>query len=126
MENHDAIKAENVYETRTCKECGATFDVSKSEVEDLQRRCGDPFALPLRCPACRAKKNQIFRICTCKKCGKEYTISLLEKEDYVRKGLELPKHCPECRAKMRRRHGGVRGHRVVETQAKAATVAAEV
>lgn len=109
--NADAVNKENVHEVRVCKECGREFIITKGEFEDLKKRCGEKFALPLRCHDCRAKKGQIFRTCTCKKCGEEFSISLLEKDDYMRKGLELPKHCMKCRVKMRRpnrRHFGRR------------------
>lgn len=102
MPKFDAINGD-VYESRVCKECGKPFVITNGEIEDLKKRCGDKFALPLRCKDCRGKKGQVYRLSVCKKCGCQFTISLLEKDDYIRKGLELPKHCPACRAKTNKR-----------------------
>ena len=39
-----------------------------------------------------------WQLHVCKNCGKKFTMRFSEVEFYCKKGLHLPKRCPECRA----------------------------
>ena len=59
---------------------------------------------PKVCKACFQKKQEEIRhkketykkgICNC--CGKSFVITYGDRDFYIKKGLELPKRCPDCR-----------------------------
>lgn len=79
--------------TRTCSRCGQSF-VSHSNRRDT---CND----------CCKKLNEPALQCTCTDCGSGFRLTLGEKEFLEKKHLELPKRCPQCRAKKRSRNGSL-------------------
>jgi hypothetical protein len=58
------------------------------------------------------ERDQVVEGRTCADCGEPFTITAGETSYYARRGLVLPKRCPDCRAARKRqagapaRHGG--------------------
>lgn len=49
------VKSKEVYETRYCKDCGCSFDISQRDADFFFRQFGK---LPVRCPDCRKAKKE--------------------------------------------------------------------
>ena len=54
---------------------------------------------PVKCWNCYQKeRNRVFDQRSCTTCGTNFVITVGEKDSLEKKGLELPKRCPDCRS----------------------------
>ncbi len=77
---------DNIPPPKYCKSCKDKFRMEKKEKEEMAE----------------IYRNNVFQKITCNCCGVKFNITNGEKDYLERKGLVLPKRCPECRRQGRR------------------------
>ena len=87
-----------------CKECKNKYKMELEEKAYLARIEAErkKAAAEEKRRQAEAYRNSTFRTITCNCCGKKFNITNGENEYFQKKGLELPKRCPECRSQGRR------------------------